>query len=76
MSGDSTANLVRMVNQIARNVTHEADPVATVADHVAAFWSGRMRAQIATWLDQHGGEGLDPVALAALQRLQQGADAG
>ncbi|MFX8832878.1 formate dehydrogenase subunit delta, partial [Acinetobacter baumannii] len=39
-----------MANQIARNVAHEPDPVATVADHIVAFWSGRMRAQIAARL--------------------------
>lgn len=76
MSGDTVGNLVRMANQIARNVAHEPDPVATVADHIVAFWSGRMRAQIAARLAEHGAEGIDPVAYAALQRVGQPAGTG
>lgn len=72
MSGDSVVNLIRSVNQIARNVVHEPDPVGMVADHVAAFWSGRMRAQIAAQLAAHGDEGLDRIAFDALLRLGMG----
>lgn len=62
---DTGAKLVTMINQIARNLAHDRDPVAAVAKHVHAFWTVRMQQQL---LDR-GPAGLDPVALAALQRL-------
>ncbi len=68
MSGvDTTAKLVRMINQIVRNLLHDKDPVGAVAGHVHAFWSPRMVQQ----LRAHGSDGLDPVAIAALERLGQ-----
>jgi formate dehydrogenase subunit delta len=66
MSGvDTTAKLVTMANQIARNLLHDKDPVLAVADHIHAFWTVRMQEQ----LFAHGPDGLDAVAIAALERL-------
>jgi formate dehydrogenase subunit delta len=65
---DTTEKLVRMVNQIARNLTHDKAPVAAVADHIHAFWTVRMQEQLLA----HGPDGLDPVAIAALERLAAG----
>lgn len=69
MSAHTLDKLVMMANQIARNVTHEADPVSMIADHIKAFWSPRMIAQIAPVLSETGPARLDPVAHAALSRL-------
>jgi formate dehydrogenase subunit delta len=69
---DTTAKLVRMANQIARNLAHDADPAAAVADHIHAFWTVRMQQQLLA----HGPEGLDPLALAALDRLAPGVPRG
>ncbi|KUR76830.1 formate dehydrogenase subunit delta [Novosphingobium sp. FSW06-99] len=66
---DTTAKLVTMINQIARNLVHDKDQVAAVADHVHAFWSMRMQEQLLA----HGPDGLDAVAIAALERLALGA---
>ncbi len=66
---DTTAKLVRMINQIARNLVHDKDPVSAIADHVFAFWTVRMQEQ----LFAHGTEGLDPLAVAAVERLAMGA---
>jgi hypothetical protein len=66
MSAHTTEKLVYMANQIARNVRHESDPVATVADHIQAFWSPRMKADVFAVLD---GAELEPTARAALARL-------
>lgn len=66
MSAHTTEKLVYMANQIARNVTHEPDPVAMVADHIHAFWSARMKADIFAVL---GEAALEPAARAALERL-------
>jgi formate dehydrogenase subunit delta len=62
---DTTAKLVRMANQIARNLARDRDAVSAVADHIHAFWTVRMQEQ----LFAHGAEGLDPLAIAALERL-------
>lgn len=66
MSAHTTEKLVYMANQIARNVTHEPDPVAMIADHIHAFWSARMKADIFAVLE---GAALEPAARAALDRL-------
>lgn len=68
MSTSTLDKLVRMANQIARNLALDADPVAATADHIAAFWTPRMKEQIFA----HGPQGLDPLALAALERLAMG----
>jgi formate dehydrogenase subunit delta len=67
---DTTAKLVRMANQIARNLARDRDAAAAVADHIHAFWTVRMQDQ----LFAHGNEGLDPLAIAALERLVQKRD--
>ncbi|MFO1260821.1 MAG: formate dehydrogenase subunit delta [Sphingomonadaceae bacterium] len=63
--------LVYMANQIAHNMNAMADAddvIAMVADHIHQFWDPRMMNMIMTHVAS-GGEGLEPVALAALQRL-------
>ncbi len=69
MSAHTTEKLVYMANQIARNVTHEPDPVAMIAEHIEAFWSPRMKADVFAVMDSPEGAALDPVARAALERL-------
>ncbi len=69
MSAHTAEKLVYMANQIARNVTHEPDPVAMIAEHIEAFWSPRMKADVFAVLDGPIGAALDPVARAALDRL-------
>ncbi len=76
MSGDTGEKLVYMINQIARNVAHEADPAAMIAHHVTTFWSPRMKAMFLDWIAVHGLAGLEPAAQAAHARLAgAGADA-
>ena len=65
---DTTAKLVRMANQIARNLARDKDPVGAAADHIRAFWTVRMQEQ----LFAHGTDGLDALAIAALERLALG----
>jgi formate dehydrogenase subunit delta len=64
----TTERLVHMANQIAANLTHDADPVATMAEHIDLFWDPRMKAMIAA----HDGAGLVPVAAAAIARMGDG----
>lgn len=53
--GDS-AKLLRMVDQIAANLRHEADPGAAVIGHLQTFWSPEMLAKLAeTYAVSQGG---------------------
>ena len=62
--------LVHMANQIARafGVEGEATAITATANHLKLFWDPRMRRQILAHLEA-GGEGLDLVTRAALERL-------
>lgn len=62
-------NLIRMANQIAANLQHEADIPAAVAEHIRLFWDPRMKAMIFA----HGEDGLSPDAAAAIARLKAAA---
>ena len=63
--------LVTMANQIGRAFVTEPDEraVASIADHLTAFWDPRMRRAITAHLAA-GGDGLDPLARRAVARLQ------
>jgi formate dehydrogenase subunit delta len=62
---NTTDRLIHMANQIAANLTHDADPVATMAEHIRLFWDPRMKMLIKA----HGSDGLVPTAAAAIARL-------
>lgn len=62
MSIGRADKLVMMANQIARNLLLESDPAGMTANHIMAFWSPQMRAQIIA----HGGDGLVPAAREAI----------
>lgn len=64
--------LVMMANQIAKffETQGEARAVPQIAQHIKDFWDPRMRRGIAEHIEQHGGAGLDPLALTALRTLQ------
>ncbi len=63
------ARLVTMANQIARNLASqgEGEAVEQTAQHIRDYWDPRMKAAIL------GGDrtGLDPLAAAAVARLEQ-----
>ena len=61
--------LIYMANQIARNLALQHDSEAGTADHIAKFWDPRMKALVFDHLSA-GGAGLEPIAAAALKRLQ------
>ncbi|MFM6831813.1 MAG: formate dehydrogenase subunit delta [Novosphingobium sp.] len=68
MSGQTVEKLAYMANQIARNMALDDHPVASVADHVTAFWTPVM---IEMLLAQDNA-GLDPVAADAMKRIAEG----
>lgn len=63
--------LVHKANQIARFFGGQPhiDAAAAVTDHILKFWPQRMQAQALAWIDE-GGEGLEPLAKEALERLR------
>ena len=65
--------LVRMANQIAtffhsQPASEGPDGVAT---HINKFWEPRMRRQLFDIVDNHGGEGLDELVLAAVPLIHR-----
>jgi len=70
MSHSSMDTLVRMANQIADFFkVQSADlAVAGTADHIRKFWDPRMRSMMTEHL-AHGGAGLNPIALKAVQQV-------
>jgi formate dehydrogenase subunit delta len=67
-----TENLVQMINQIEAFFSAEEDrevAIEGIHNHVARFWEPRMRRLILAHLAA-GGQGLGPLASAALQRLE------
>ena len=64
--------LVRMANQIADffKAQPEEDALAGASNHIRMFWDPRMRAKMAEHLAA-GGEGLSPLARAAVGRACQ-----
>lgn len=68
----ATETLVRMANQIATffHSMPEDEQVVGVATHINKFWEPRMRAQFFELVDA-GGEGLDPLVLAAAEQIRR-----
>ena len=63
--------LIRMANDIGKffRAQGEEKAIAGIANHIRLFWEPRMKKQIFEHLD-HGGKGLDPLPLKALQKLK------
>jgi formate dehydrogenase subunit delta len=66
---NTVEKLVMMANQIAANLMHEPDPAAATVRHIRLYWDPRMKMLI------RGGEGLTPVAAAAINLLAETQDA-
>jgi formate dehydrogenase subunit delta len=58
-----------MANEIASFFEASSDAAAVhegVAGHLRRFWDPRMRRELVAWIDEHGGESLRPVVIAAV----------
>ncbi len=71
MNPMDTAKLIRMANQIATFFRHEGEEAGaqSVKKHLVEFWDPRMRRGILEHLAS-GGDGLDPIALKAVNALR------
>jgi formate dehydrogenase subunit delta len=66
--------LVRMANDIGdffRSEPERTDAVAGIANHIAKFWTPRMRQKLAAHLREHGEGELDELAREALRSLTE-----
>jgi formate dehydrogenase subunit delta len=68
----SPERLVYMANQIGKFFAGQGSQKAVLgaAEHLRKFWDPSMRAAILAHLEA-GGEGLDPVARQAVERLKE-----
>ncbi|HTV32465.1 MAG TPA: formate dehydrogenase subunit delta [Methylocella sp.] len=76
MSHDASSpkKLIYMANQIGKFFVAQKDQgkaVVGMATHLTKFWTPVMREKIILHLDQ-GGEGLDPLARQAVEKLKAG----
>ena len=69
-NGSKPGKLIYMANQIGKFWTSQGQETApaAIAEHIRKFWDPRMRAAILRHLDA-GGDGLDPLVRAAVERL-------
>ena len=70
-----SSHLIQMANDIGnffRSQPQREDAIAGIANHIASFWTKRMREKLMAHLQQ-GGHGLDELPLAAARRLSQSA---
>ena len=73
-AGGGAEHLVKMANDIGnffRAEPQREDAIAGIANHIAKFWTKRMRAKLAAHLQKDGDALLDELPRAALQRLSQ-----
>jgi ribosomal protein L31E len=63
---DTAEKLIRMADQILRNLPPSEKRADQVADHIRRFWTAKMRADLAIAVQ---GKELDPVLAAALKQL-------
>ena len=62
--------LIKMANEIGAFFEAEPDraiAIEGVSDHIRRFWEPRMRRELLRWVDEHDGQGLTELVLAAIQ---------
>lgn len=65
--------LIYMANQIGKFfIAQPGDAAGGVANHLKSYWDPQMRSEIIAWRAT-GGDGLDPVCLEAVARLDAAA---
>ena len=71
---DAAATLVRLANRIGEFFAafpEREEALDGIAQHLAKFWEPRMRRQLFDIVDNHGGEGLDTLVLAAVPLIHR-----
>ena len=66
-------NLVRMVNRIGAffaSMPDRQEALEGIATHIQRFWEPRMRRQLLAHVEEHRGDGIDPLVLDALRQVR------
>jgi len=70
MANNETSHLVSMANDIAANLSFQAQADEKIADHINRFWAPRMRKRLLEYAAGNGG-GLSEALLPALAKIRQ-----
>ena len=70
MADSETSHLVSMANDIAANLSFQAQADEKIADHINRFWAPRMRKRLLEYAAGDG-DGLSEALLPALARIRQ-----
>ena len=70
MANREDNHLVSMANDIAANLSFQANADAKIADHIKRFWAPRMRGLLLEYAANEG-EGLSEALLPALDKVRK-----
>ena len=70
MVNTETAHLVSMANDIAANLSFQADAEERIADHINRYWAPRMRKLLLEYAASDG-QDLSAALLPALEKLRE-----
>jgi formate dehydrogenase subunit delta len=70
MANNETSHLVSMANDIAANLSFQAQADEKIADHINRFWAPRMRQRLLEYAAGNG-EDLSKALLPALAMIRQ-----
>jgi formate dehydrogenase subunit delta len=70
MANREVNHLVSMANDIAANLSFQANADAKIADHINRFWAPRMRGLLLEYAANEG-EGLSEALLPALDKVRK-----
>jgi hypothetical protein len=70
MVNTETAHLVSMANDIAANLSFQADAEERIADHINRYWAPRMRKLLLDYAARDG-QDLSAALLPALEKLRK-----
>ena len=70
MANSETSHLVSMANDIAANLSFQAQADEKIAEHINRFWAPRMRKLLLEYAAGDG-DGLSEALLPALARVRQ-----
>lgn len=70
MASTEIDHLVSMANDIAANLSFQANADERIADHIKRFWAPRMRSLLLEYA-ANDGSGLSDALLPALEKLRQ-----
>jgi formate dehydrogenase subunit delta len=68
-SGEQLAKMANDIANFFRSEPERKDAVAGIANHIAKFWTPRMRQKLFAYQQEHPGEGLDELSREAMQSL-------